>query len=225
MVRVEIIANHSVEENILEAFAREGVGKFYTKYPNVFGIGTSGPRMGDAVWPEENFALIVWCEEDEARGIARAVAAVKKQFPDEGIRIFGIPAEPSRFPHAAEPVWPSAEAHPHAEPAPQAAPAAYGASPSYTPAAPVYSPAAPQAPAVSGVYTAPPPQPAYTPPPGPAAPISQPVIPAASAAPQAAPVYAHPAPATPAYTPPPAVPAIPADTGIGKEYDGQNMEN
>ena len=52
MVRVEIIANHSVEENILEAFSREEVGKFYTKYPNVFWIGSSGPRMGDAVWPE-----------------------------------------------------------------------------------------------------------------------------------------------------------------------------
>jgi hypothetical protein len=56
--------------------------------------------MGDAIWPEENFALVIWCEEEEARGIARAVAAVKEQFPDEGIKIFGLPGEPqiSRFP-------------------------------------------------------------------------------------------------------------------------------
>jgi hypothetical protein len=99
MIRIEIVANHSVEENILEAFSREGVGKFYTKYPNVFGVGNSGPRMGDAVWPEENLALVVWCEEDEAQGIARAVDAVKKQFPDEGIRVFGLPGP--RFPPAA----------------------------------------------------------------------------------------------------------------------------
>jgi hypothetical protein len=102
MYRIEIIANHSVEENILDAFSQEEVGKYYTKYANVFGVGNSGPRMGDAVWPEENFSLIVWCEEEEARGIARAVAAVKKQFPDEGIRVFGIPAEPNRFSHAVE---------------------------------------------------------------------------------------------------------------------------
>jgi hypothetical protein len=44
--------------------------------------------MGDAVWPEENFALVVWCEAEEADGIARAVASVKKQFPDEGIKLF-----------------------------------------------------------------------------------------------------------------------------------------
>jgi hypothetical protein len=91
MLRIEIVANHSVEENILEALAQENAGKYYTKYPGIFGVGTSGPRMGDAIWPEENFALVFWCEEDEARGLARAVARVKEHFPDEGIKIFGLP--------------------------------------------------------------------------------------------------------------------------------------
>jgi hypothetical protein len=91
MIRIEIVANHSVEENILEAFQAEGVGKFYTKYPQVYGVGSTGPRMGDAIWPEENFALVVWCEAGEAQGIKRAVDKVKKQFPDEGIKLFGLP--------------------------------------------------------------------------------------------------------------------------------------
>jgi hypothetical protein len=91
MMRIEIIANHSVEENILEAFKYEGVGKYYTKYPSILGVGSSGPRMGDAVWPEENFALVIWCEEDEAQGIARAVGHVKEHFPGEGIKVFGLP--------------------------------------------------------------------------------------------------------------------------------------
>jgi hypothetical protein len=90
MIRVEIIANHSVEEDILEAFKLEGVGKYYTKYPNVHGAGSSGPRRDDAIWPETNFAIVVWCEEDEARGLARAVARVKEHFPNEGIKIFGV---------------------------------------------------------------------------------------------------------------------------------------
>jgi hypothetical protein len=206
MVRVEIIANHSVEENILEAFSREEVGKFYTKYPNVFGIGSSGPRMGDAVWPEENFALIIWCEEEEAKGIARAVAAVKKQFPDEGIRIFGIPAEGGRFPHvmAAEAARPPAYAEARAA--------------SQAPAAPVQAVYAvpPAVPAASAAPVAPAPQaePVYTVPP-------QPAVPVAPA--PAAPVYTTPAgpPVPPASPVPPALPAA----GIGKEYDGQNMEN
>ena len=90
MIRVEIIANRSVEENIFEALSKGGVGKYYTKIPSVWGVGACGPRMGDAVWPEENFAIIVWCEKDEADKIKEAVAKVKTKFPGEGIKIFGI---------------------------------------------------------------------------------------------------------------------------------------
>jgi NDP-sugar pyrophosphorylase family protein len=90
MLRVEIIANHSVEENILDALKEHGVGKFYTLYPRVTGVGSSGPRMGDAVWPEENFALVFYCEEEEAQGIEQAVAEVKEKFPDEGVKFFSM---------------------------------------------------------------------------------------------------------------------------------------
>jgi len=90
MIRVEIIANRSVEENILEALANEQVGKYYTKFQNVLGIGACGPRMGDAVWPEENFALVIWCEKAEAKGIQQAISKVKEKFPGEGIKLFGL---------------------------------------------------------------------------------------------------------------------------------------
>ena len=90
MTRIEIIANHSVEENIHEALAKENAGKYYTKYPGIFGVGNTGPRMGDAIWPEENFSLIIWCEEDEARAVHRAIASVKEKFPGEGIKIFSL---------------------------------------------------------------------------------------------------------------------------------------
>jgi hypothetical protein len=90
MLRIEIISNHSVEENILDALKDHGVGKYYTLYPNVTGIGSSGPRMGDAVWPEQNFALVIWCEKEEALEIERAVQEVKEKFPDEGVKVFGV---------------------------------------------------------------------------------------------------------------------------------------
>ena len=90
MIRLEIIANHSVEENIIEALNKEGAGKYYTKYPTIYGVGTSGPRMGDAIWPEQNFSLVIWCEKEEAKLIRRAVKAVKQQYPDEGIKIYGV---------------------------------------------------------------------------------------------------------------------------------------
>jgi nitrogen regulatory protein PII len=90
MLRVEIIANHSVEENVLDALKDHGVGKYYTLCPNVTGVGTSGPRMGDAIWPEQNFVLVIWCEREEALGIEQAIAEVKEKYPDEGIKLFGL---------------------------------------------------------------------------------------------------------------------------------------
>ena len=92
MIRVEIIANHSVEENIIDALASENAGKYYTKYPGVLGVGSADPHMGDAIWPEENFALVIWCEEEEVSAIERAIATVKEQFPGEGIKMFSLSA-------------------------------------------------------------------------------------------------------------------------------------
>ncbi|MDR2343742.1 MAG: hypothetical protein LBD86_04335 [Spirochaetaceae bacterium] len=89
-MRIEIIANLTVEENIMDALRTEGVAKFYTKIPSVHGTGRQGPRMGDAVWPEENFVMVVWCEMDEALSIERAVNRVKESFPNEGIKLFGL---------------------------------------------------------------------------------------------------------------------------------------
>jgi hypothetical protein len=109
MIRIEIIANQSVEENILEALKREDAGKYYTKYPNIWGVGSSGPRMGDAIWPEENFVMVIWCEEDELRAIERAIDSVKKKFPDEGIKLFHLSALSGAAPAPAKETAPEAE--------------------------------------------------------------------------------------------------------------------
>ena len=89
MVRIEIFTNRSVEENLLDAFKKEGVASAYSKIPIVHGVGNSGPRMGDAIWPEENVAFTIWCEAGEVAGIQRAVDQVKREFPGEGIKLFG----------------------------------------------------------------------------------------------------------------------------------------
>ena len=147
MIRVEIVANHSVEENIFEAFAKEQVGKYYTKFSNVLGVGSAGPRMGDAIWPEENFVLVIWCEPREAMGIKRAVNKVKEQFPDEGITFFSLPEIRERpasvaGQSAGAAGQPTGEATQPAGPAPQTASvAAQSASPAKQPVDPPASPA------------------------------------------------------------------------------------
>lgn len=88
MKRVEIIANRSVEEDLMGELASAGVAKAYTRIPVVLGSGSSDPKMGDAIWPEENFILLVYCDELEARLIEEGVGRIKVRFPQEGIKIF-----------------------------------------------------------------------------------------------------------------------------------------
>ena len=91
MRRIEIIANRSIEEDMFEAFEKAGVAKHYTEIPIVMGVGNSGPRMGDHIWPEENFMLLVYCEEEEAEKIKGIIDELKEFFTDEGIKLFEIP--------------------------------------------------------------------------------------------------------------------------------------
>lgn len=89
-MRMEIIANHSVEADIFEALEKHAVGQYYTKIPSVQGVGNSNPRLGDPIWPEENFLLVLYCDQEQAARIAQAVAEVKARFANEGIRLFAV---------------------------------------------------------------------------------------------------------------------------------------
>jgi len=88
MKRIEIIGNRSIETDLFEIFKKYNIVNYYTKVPIVHGCGTSGPRLGDIVWPEENFLLIVYCEEKEAKKIIKAIKELKEYFRDEGIKLF-----------------------------------------------------------------------------------------------------------------------------------------
>jgi hypothetical protein len=88
MRRIEIIANRSIEEDMFDLFKRKGIVKNYTKIPEVYGVGNEGPRMGNHVWPEANFILIVYCDEEEAHSIKEAIGELKDFFEDEGIKLF-----------------------------------------------------------------------------------------------------------------------------------------
>ena len=90
MRRVELIANNSVEENLFDAFERRGIVRHYTKIPGVHGTGSSGPRRGDHIWPEENFILILYCGDEEAASVRAAVDEVKLAYPEEGIKLFVV---------------------------------------------------------------------------------------------------------------------------------------
>ena len=90
MVRVEIFANHSIEADLFERLEARSVAKHYSLVPIVHGVGHSGPRRGDQIWPEENLMLIVYCSPKEAMVIDAVVQELQEEFPDEGVAIFSV---------------------------------------------------------------------------------------------------------------------------------------
>jgi hypothetical protein len=93
MKRLELIANHSVEEDIINSLEENIKDFYYTKISNVHGRGKSACRLGTATWPEENFVLISYLEDRDARAAAALVEEVKRRFPGEGIKLFITKAE------------------------------------------------------------------------------------------------------------------------------------
>jgi hypothetical protein len=95
MKRLEIIANKSVQENILQSLETHIEGFFYTLIPVVHGKGKNGERLGTAIWPEENCMIITYLPDQQADTAAAHAEAVKRLFPNEGIKIFVMEANQS----------------------------------------------------------------------------------------------------------------------------------
>jgi len=90
MKRLEIIANKTIEDDLFDAFERHHVATSYTLIPVVHGAGHTGLKLGTTVWPNENFLLIIYCEESEAETIRSIIFDLKKRFKGEGIKLFEI---------------------------------------------------------------------------------------------------------------------------------------
>ena len=92
MIRVEVVGNRSVQEDFFDRLAEGEVGQHHTLFPEVQGVGISGPRQGDHVWPEENFVFFAYVEREEARAIKEIVMELQEVFSGEGITFFATEA-------------------------------------------------------------------------------------------------------------------------------------
>lgn len=92
MIRVEVIGNRSIQEDFFDRLAEREVGQSHTLFPEVQGVGNSGPRQGDHVWPEENFVFFAYVEREEARAIKEIVMELKRVFEGEGMKFFATEA-------------------------------------------------------------------------------------------------------------------------------------
>lgn len=88
MIRIEIIANQSVHEEIIKNLEAVIPDFCYSMIPLVYGRGKNSRKLGTTTWPETNFILIAYCPETAETDIQTVIEYEKKKFPDEGIKIF-----------------------------------------------------------------------------------------------------------------------------------------
>ena len=93
MKRVEIVANRSVQEEIVMSLETGIPGLYYTLIPVVHGRGPEDWKLGTVVWPEENFVLFTYQDETNAAEVVRIVRELKQQFPKEGIKVWTVAAD------------------------------------------------------------------------------------------------------------------------------------
>ncbi len=92
MRRVEIIGNHSVEQDLMDGLDEKLGELFWTKLQDVQGKGTTGYKFGDGIWPESNFLWFSYCSEGEEAVLREIVEVIRNKHNREGIVLFSVGA-------------------------------------------------------------------------------------------------------------------------------------
>jgi nitrogen regulatory protein PII len=92
MKLIFLIFNSPLEPEIKDLLKKFGV-MHYTRWEKVKGVGETGPHFDDEVWPSVNIALMFSLENQKKEVIAEGVREIRKQFPQEGIRMLVLPLE------------------------------------------------------------------------------------------------------------------------------------
>jgi hypothetical protein len=87
-IRLEIIISQALEDDFLRELAAALPAYKYTQLSGVHGRGYSVPKLGDAVWPQENTTFILYVAESEERAITGVIETVRKQYVGEGLACF-----------------------------------------------------------------------------------------------------------------------------------------
>ncbi|MBO5100199.1 MAG: hypothetical protein J6B63_02715 [Treponema sp.] len=93
MYRAEIIANQSVQEEIIDLLEEHIPNILYTIIPLVVGRGKESYKLGSATWPETNFVLVSYIEDEQVNIVRSIIKAIKEKFNGEGIKLFFVKAE------------------------------------------------------------------------------------------------------------------------------------
>lgn len=93
MIRLEIISNKSVQEEIEKSMECNIENFYWTIIPLSIGRGKENRKLGTTTWPETNFVMISYIEEKDYEIAKKVIEVIKKRFSSEGIKMFAVKSE------------------------------------------------------------------------------------------------------------------------------------
>ena len=88
MIRVEIFANQSMQDLLINNLETAVPDFFYSIVPLAHGRGGETYKLGTSTWPETNVIIIAYCDDNKETAIKTVVDYLKEKFPTEGIKLF-----------------------------------------------------------------------------------------------------------------------------------------
>lgn len=85
-----LIFNVALETDVKQLLAAQKIRAF-SRWDEVKGSGHSGPHLNDEVWPAVNALYVFAAPAALEAKLAQAVAALRKQFPGEGVKLIVQP--------------------------------------------------------------------------------------------------------------------------------------
>jgi len=93
MKMIFVMYNIAINEEVMEILKGVGIEE-YTRWERATGCGkTSGPHLGDHIWPAVNSVLAVAAEEDKKDKLIERIKQLRQKLGKTGIKAFVLPVE------------------------------------------------------------------------------------------------------------------------------------
>ncbi|MDR1785169.1 MAG: hypothetical protein LBR23_01700 [Spirochaetaceae bacterium] len=92
-IRLEVIMSAALEDDFLRSYEAACTGAKYTRISDATGKGYSVPKLGDAVWPQVNTIIVIYCGESDEEAIRGIIADLRQEYAGEGLACFRSEAE------------------------------------------------------------------------------------------------------------------------------------
>lgn len=89
-VAVLLLYDRAIDEEVLDALTACCI-EHYTRWHDVSGVGSTGPHLGDHVWPAMNNAMMSVVPAGQVESVLARVKELQAEFPFTGLRAVVLP--------------------------------------------------------------------------------------------------------------------------------------